>query len=183
MRTLRSSRPASPTTSMWRPFEGTPPAHGERSGIADASVGLRLRVWLTRGRLDRQIAAGRSCEATQALALRARQLAGHRTRRRVADSLRGVVEEADRRASPPLLTSVVIEQRAVRFGRLAILDLAEQLDGERPVDPRGVVLARTLLTDGLSPLFNMRAEQTVTEAASEAMDALATGLVMATHAA
>ncbi|MGA2320984.1 MAG: hypothetical protein ABSG95_09635 [Solirubrobacteraceae bacterium] len=135
-------------------------------------MALRLRVFVTRGKLDRQIAEGRPCEATAALTLRARQLTHPRTRQQIARSLREIIDYVDRHGSRRVISSVVIAPAAVRTGRRAILGLAERLEGTAPVNPRGVVLVRALLTDGLSPLFNPYSERTVTEAVFEVQEAL-----------
>jgi hypothetical protein len=129
---------------------------------------------MTRGRLDRQIAAGCPCDSTAALALRARQLVDPRSRLRLARSLRGVVEYVDRvGARPVLFSSVMIEREAVSADRETILGLVERLEGTAPVNPRGVVLARTLLTDGIgSPLSNRSCGRTVAEAVWDVADAL-----------
>jgi hypothetical protein len=149
---------------------------GARSISAGAPWALRLRVRVIRGRLDRQIAAGRSCESGAALALRVRQLIHPRTRRRVACGLRGVVEYVDRVGLRRDYSAVVIERAAVRAGREAILGLAERFEGSAPVTARGVVLARALLTDGFSsPLFNRYCERTVAEAVWEVADSAGVG--------
>src|ERR1017187_5667867 len=72
-----------------------------RAISAGASLALRLRVLVTRGRLDRQIAVGRTCAPAATLALRARQLSDPRTRQRTAENLRGVVAYVDRLGSRP----------------------------------------------------------------------------------
>jgi hypothetical protein len=150
----------------------TVPRHRERSVSAGSPIALRLRVYLTRGRLDRRIAAGRPCESTAALALRARQLSHPRTLRQVADQLRGIVDYVDRHGSRRTVSAVVVERAAVRAGREAILGLAERLERAAPATPRGVALAQVLLTDGLSPLFNGHCERTVTQTIWEVQDAL-----------
>ncbi len=133
---------------------------------------LRLKVFLTRGRLDRRIADGSRYEATDALALRVRQLTGEGNRRRVANELRGVVDWVDDCETGAFMSSVVIDRAAVRGGREAILGLAERLEAMDPVSARGVVLARALVTDGLSPLYNPLSERTVAEAVFAVQDAL-----------
>ncbi|HXN37380.1 MAG TPA: hypothetical protein VN892_05030 [Solirubrobacteraceae bacterium] len=137
-----------------------------------ASLGLQLKVYMTRGKLDRQIADGTPDEANSALALRTRQLTAPDTRREIAGSLRNIMDYADRRGSQPIISAVVIEPRAVRGGRRAILELAERLEATMPVSARGVALARALLTDSRSPLFNPHCERTVSEVAWEVKDAL-----------
>jgi hypothetical protein len=141
-----------------------------------APVWLRLRVYLTRARLNRQIAAGCPCESTAALALRARQLTHRRTRQRVARSLRAIVEYvaySERVRGRPPFSAVVIDRAAVRDGREAMLGLAERLDDAGLVSPQGVALAQALLSDGVSsPLSNPRCGRTVIEAVWEVADAL-----------
>jgi len=145
-----------------------------RSSAAGASPILRLRVYMTRPWLDRQLAAG-VVHASAALELRARQLTSPRTRRQLASALRGIVEYAERIGSRPTFSAVVIERRAVSGGRHAILGLAERLEGAEPVSARGVTLVRRFLTDGLGPLFNPRSEQTVIQVIWNIEDALQEG--------
>jgi hypothetical protein len=172
MRAMRSNQ-VSPVALQERSvFDAVPPLHGGRSASMGASLGLRSKVFVTRGRLDRQIAAGQPCEGSAALTLRARQLVHSRTQREIARNLRGIIGYVDRRGSRRGISSVIIERAAVRGGRRAIIELAEQLERAATVNPRGIVLARAFLTDGLSPLFNPHADRTVTEAAHEIQDAL-----------
>jgi hypothetical protein len=173
MRALRTSHQASSRVSEGRfTFDGIPPVGGGESTPESASLALRLKVFVARGRLDGQIAAGRRGESSPALALRARQLTDPRTRRRIARDLRGIVDYVHRYRSRTVISAVVIEPAAVRSGRGAILELARRLEGPAPVSPGGVVRARTLLTDGCSPLFNPHCERTVAQAVSEVHDAL-----------
>jgi hypothetical protein len=144
-----------------------------RAISAGASLALRLRVLVTRGRLDRQIAVGRTCAPAATLALRARQLSDPRTRQRTAENLRGVVAYVDRLGSRPDFSAVAIQRAAVRAGREAILGLADRLERGAPVSPRGVVLARTLLADGVSsPIFNPDCGRTVAQAVWDIADVL-----------
>jgi len=142
------------------------------SSSAGASVKLRLRVYLTRGTLDRQIAAGRPYLSTPALALRAEQLAEPRTRRQVAGTLRKIVEYADRRSAGPVSSAVVVEPVAVRNARHPILGLAERLEGPAQLNPAGIARAQVLITDGSSPLFDRNSPRTATQAIYEVQDAL-----------
>jgi hypothetical protein len=158
------------------PYEAAPFQRRARATSAGASPTLRLRVYVTRPWLDRRIAAGADCAATPALELRASQLASARTRRRLARELRALVEYAERVRSRPAYSAVVIDRRAVSRGRHAILGLAERLEGQAPVSPRGVTLVRRLLTDGLGPLFNPHSQQTVIQVVWNLEDALDVGL-------
>jgi len=152
-------------------FDAIPPHHPRQSS-SGAPLALRLRVRLTRGRLDRKIAAGERCGSTQAVALRAQQLTHQQTRRQIAGQLRAVVDYADRHRPGRTFSTVVIDVAAVTVGRHAILGLAERLAGAVPASPTGVALTQVLLTDGLSPLFNRNCERTVTQAIWEIEDAL-----------
>jgi hypothetical protein len=136
-------------------------------------LALRLRVRVARGKLDRQIAAGHSCDSIAALALRARQLVHPRARQSVAGDLRRIVGYVDRVGLGPVLSTVMIERAAVRDGREAILGLADRLDGTAPVSPAGVALALMLVSDGrYSPILNRYCERSVSEAVWEVADAL-----------
>ncbi len=127
---------------------------------------------MTRGALDRRIAAGRPYKSTAALALRARQLCDVRTRKQIAGSLRAVVDYAEYRSTHRVISAVVVEPAAVRRARNPILGLAERLEGPGQVNPAGVARAQVMLTDGLSPLYNRNCPRTVTQAIYEVQDAL-----------
>jgi hypothetical protein len=173
MRTPRSARPALPQPTT-RGVARETDSHLElgSASAAAARLALRLRVFATREKLDRQIAGARAFEVTDAFALRVRQLSEPRTRQRIAGELRGLLAHAEARRPGPVISAVVIEPRAVRAGRQAILGLAERLEAAAPVSPRGVVLARALLTDGRGAMYNPHCEQTVTEAVFAVQDAL-----------
>jgi|NGEPerStandDraft_6_1074524.scaffolds.fasta_scaffold00184_5 hypothetical protein len=164
-------------------YETVVPVDGVRSASAGAPLALRLNVYLTRGRLDRQLAAGHAHDGADELTLRAKHLTNPRTQRDIARNLRGIVRYVDRQESRKGISCVVISPRAVRGGRTAICELAEQLERAAPVNPRGIVLAQALLTDGNSPLFNPYSERTVAEATREIQDALLEEPTIGYHAA
>jgi hypothetical protein len=154
-----------------------PASHYRRSPgrkPAEAPVPLRLKVYLTRGRLDRQIAEGRPCGATAELALRAGQLTHPRMRQGVARNLRGLVDYVDTVGSRVVISAVVIDRAAVNAGREAILGLAERLEGSAPATAGGIVRVRRLLADGRSPFYNPDCERTVAEAIWDVVDELGT---------
>jgi hypothetical protein len=147
-----------------------------QAGTEAAGPLLRLRVYFTRGTLDRRIARGLELDATPASALRAKQLAAAPTRAELAADLRSVVRYSERVESrTPRLSAVMLEPARVRAGRSAILRLAERLEQQAPVSPQGVALTHVLLTDAASPLFDRDSERTVTEASCIAEDALVSG--------
>ncbi len=173
MRALRHSRPALAGSTPVRAAKS--PVRSARQGREEgrtSPLGLRVRALVGRRGLDRRILAGEPHDATPALALRAAQLTDPETRRQTAHRLRGIVSYVDRGGPRPLITAVVIDPPAVRSGRQAILGLAQRLEAGSPVQPRGVILAQRLLTDGLGPLFNPSSERTVVAAVWETVDAL-----------
>jgi hypothetical protein len=176
-RALVGAAPASIAPPSIRRRSATSARRHSRSGASAAATSrlLRLRVYLTRGSLDRQIARGVALADTPALTLRAHQLAAESARRSLAADLRHVVSYAERVESRTPLSAVMLEPARVRAGRGAILRLAERLEQDAPVSPQGVALARVLLTDAASPLFDRNSERTVTEAGCIADDALVSG--------
>ncbi len=154
------------TTRVWRSRSGR--------GVGVPRT-LRLRVYCSRGSLDRRIADGVALDATPAIALRAHQLADAPMRRSLAADLRRAVEHAERMESRSRLSAVMLEPARVRAGRASILRLAQRLEQPTPVSPQGVALAQVLLTDATSPLYNRDSERAVTEVSCIADDALVSG--------
>jgi hypothetical protein len=77
------------------------------------------------------------------------------------------VEPAPAAVSP--LTLVREELPAAAF---AVEELAERLEGDRPVDVRGVALARVLLADGAGIVYSRVRADALLRAAGEALRAL-----------
>jgi hypothetical protein len=98
---------------------------------------------------------------------RAAELTSRGERRRVARSLRSVLGAIEGPAAVRL-APVPVNWRALRTQRRAVEELAAVLaDTRRPVEPRGVVLARRLVWDFCeSPIYNpRRAERLAAELA------------------
>ena len=133
-------------------------------GITPVGLRRRLRVRLSHGRLDRGLADGWPPEAFEDLSLRAAQLAGLPTRRRVADSLRRLVRHAELAPFARLGSAVPVCRSSVLRWREGLLGLAERLDGPAPVNPCGVARALVLLTDGGSPFYNPHEAQQMGQA-------------------
>lgn len=125
---------------------------------------LRLRVRLHCRRLDHQLADGLVPDGFDDRELRARQLAGAGTRRRLACSLRGLVQETERPAAGLLSSAVPVCRRTVWPWREGLLGLAERLERPDPINPCGVARILVLLTDGAGPLYNQSAERSMSEA-------------------
>jgi hypothetical protein len=85
-------------------------------------------------------------------AARDARMARPAARRRLAEDLEQAIERAERRPAP-FSSAIPVNHQAVREARSALLDLAERLRAPRAVDPAGVRLAHTLLTDGGGPLY------------------------------
>jgi hypothetical protein len=133
----------------------------------------RLRVQLHRARLDQQLAEGVGNDSVDDRALRGRQLAGRRTRRRLARSLRARVKDAERPVGPQLSAAVPLSRRAVLASRESLLGLAERLESAAPVNPCGVARVLVLLTDGTGPLYSQGAADRLREAVWWIADGLA----------
>ena len=171
MRTLINTK-VSPAAPLARPaFDANRDASsaGSAAGPAGAPVGLRLRTAVGHRRLDRQIEGGCALSSPE-LALRARRLTDPRSRRELAASIRGAVRTVERPADR--ISAVMVDRTAVKHGRAALLDLADQVELASRVTPRGILLTRKLMSDGLSPLYNPRSERTVTEVAREIQEVL-----------
>lgn len=169
-----SARPTNPISSAagLRGREASPRPRSSRTRSPGPPVGLRLRVYLMRGRLDLRIAAGVVCETSEHLVLRSRQLTDPSNQRRIARDLRRVIDYAERHRSGAAISAVVIDAPSVLRGRRPIAELAEQLERAGPASPRGIVLAQALLSDGASPLFNRHADRTVASAVRGIREAL-----------
>jgi hypothetical protein len=114
-------------------------------------IGLRVRVLLRRGRLDRLLAAGSDPCWHPELELRAAQVTARRRRRVLAKSLERVVRDAQRPkrwACAAPLDSGAVEGAADELRALA----AGLVDRNRPA-AQGVFLAEQLLCDPASPLY------------------------------
>jgi hypothetical protein len=131
-------------------------------------------VFVSRRRLDRQIAAGDAGDAPE-LALRARQLTRPHSQRVLARSLRRVIKHVDAVGRGPNLSPVLVDRGAVSANRQAILGLADRLDRAGDVSSRGMVLVTDLLTDGAaSPLYRTGGGRALAEAIWGISDALGT---------
>jgi hypothetical protein len=116
-------------------------------------------VQLHRDRLNQQVADGFGTDPIEDQALRASQLAGMRSRRRLARSLRARVKDAERPAAPRMSAAVPPSRRAVLPWRESLLGVAERLESPVPVNPCGVARVLLLLTDGVGPLYNPEAAE------------------------
>jgi hypothetical protein len=112
---------------------------------------LWLQVLATRSRLDRSLAAGTSPATDARHTMRARQLVQPTARARLAAALLDAVRSVDE--SRFRVPAVPVDARAVRACDADLRTLAHALTDKRP-RAGGVVLARSLLTDGSGPLYS-----------------------------
>jgi hypothetical protein len=114
-------------------------------------LGLRLRVALSRARLDRALARDGGSVARRALAVRAGQLASPRGRAGVAASLERAFAAA--LGPHPPTSAVVPSPTAIRANCTAFLDLVDRLRSPEPVAAAGLARILVLLRDGSSALY------------------------------
>jgi hypothetical protein len=116
------------------------------------SIRLAILSRLQAGELDRQIAAGVDLRSSPLLATRARSLVRARRRNHLAAGLARGLKSAER-GGQRLSTALAPDRREVLAARVVIGALERRLRSSEPVDPRGVAILQTLLTDGESALY------------------------------
>jgi hypothetical protein len=116
-----------------------------------------LGVWLRKGSLDRSLAAGEDPAASSALSRRARQLTSRRRRAGLAASIRDLLDAAEE--GPRGFTAEVpIQRHAILRERQLLLQLANDLESDDDLTPRGIARVERLLIDGGSPVYMGGAE-------------------------
>ena len=123
-----------------------------QDGSALRRLALRARVFLSRRRLDQGLARGDQPTASPALALRAAQLVRPKYRADLATDLERLVEESQS-GSSFLSARAPFEYAEVLAARTELLATADALRSAAAVEPRGVAMLTTLLTDATSPLY------------------------------
>jgi hypothetical protein len=130
----------------------------------------RLSARLRSAALDRGLAAGQSPDSSAALALRAHVLLRPSIRRRTARSLRELPSYVGPASAAVGSLTLVREESPV--AAFAVEELAARLEGDLPVDVRGVALARVLLADGAGIVYSRVRAEVLLSAAGEALRAL-----------
>jgi hypothetical protein len=113
--------------------------------------------WLTdlfskRSLDDRLLSGGLSPDSGRGKA-RAEELLNPRHRAKSAQALRELVEEADEHHASMFSADLKVNRLAIRSSKVEVLSLARDLEELPDVDPRGVILADRLVTDGESPAY------------------------------
>lgn len=141
-----------------------------RSSARRLSPARRLLALGEGRKLDAKLAAGADPDQDPMLAHRAARLTTSRSRRALAAAVRNLVARSERpqglSAAAPLARANVLHERA------RLTQLADRLDGDRPVDARGVAATRLLLTDGTSPLYAGGDLRELAEAVETALNGL-----------
>lgn len=126
----------------------------ERGAPSAPALRARALAQLRQTALDQRLADGESCASDRELTARAWQITRPAARKRLASALDAVRAEAKRSRPQRQRGAVVPICRAeVEVARDELERLAERLRDPRPVRPRGVALARLLLSDGNGPLY------------------------------
>jgi hypothetical protein len=121
-----------------------------------AGLWRRAKVRMFGGRLDQDLARGFSPDATVEHSLRAAYLARTDQRQLMARALELVLGEATSPARPaagtarPMLSGVT--RSVVLANAYDVSRLATRLASSEPVSPRGLAMARSLVTNGAGPL-------------------------------
>jgi hypothetical protein len=154
------------------------------AGIAVAPPGWgrwtdNIRARLRARDIDEQLLNGGAPNRDPAVLVRRGKLIGRRYRSGLADALRRVVATA-RTGRGNKLASLPIRRRQVLASGSLILALADEIESEERVSPRGVILADRLIRDGDSPIYaplpvSRRYDETIEHAVRHARAALHLG--------
>src|SRR5262245_20155243 len=106
--------------------------------------------------IDDALLTGGVTDGRPALLLRRARLLRRRYRSVVARALRRLIAEA--RSNEPDFNAAKLPLKVRELLRNAslILTLADEVEREETVSPRGVILAERLVTDGDSPVYGLR---------------------------
>jgi hypothetical protein len=107
-----------------------------------------------RGRsIDDRLLAGQAPDGNRVTLARRARLLDRRYRSAVAGALRRMIEAARRHDRNPFVARIPLREEEVLDSEPLILTLADELEDEESVSPRGVILADRLIRDGNSPVF------------------------------
>ena len=119
--------------------------------------------------LDASLAAGSPPESSRLLAARARDIVSLHRRRSMAGNWEHVLRVAQRaRRAGTVAVAVPVCADRVVAAEPVIRDLMNRLTAPLPVPARGVAMARVLLTNGTSPVYNRRADVALNDAVAAA---------------
>jgi hypothetical protein len=103
--------------------------------------------------IDEKLLRGSTGETSPAVLVRQTRLLHGRYRAAVARGLRRIVAAARRRDRNMFAAQLPLREGEILDSEPLILTLADELEQEESVSPRGVIMADRLITDGGSPLY------------------------------
>lgn len=104
-------------------------------------------------RIDDRLLDGRAVNGDPVILVRRAQLLGRRYRSRLAAALRNLVAAAGRGGPTRLTARLHLRRRELLACGPLILTLADEIEEEEGISPRGIILADRLLRDGDSPVY------------------------------
>jgi hypothetical protein len=124
--------------------------------------------------LDEALAAGAAPESSRLLAARARDIVSLRRRLTAAGNWENLLQRARAQQLRPARLyapggAVPVRADEIVAAEPLIRDLMSKLTVPLPVAARGVAMARVLLTNASSPVYNWRPRVTLTAAVTEAV--------------
>jgi hypothetical protein len=134
----------------------------------------RLLARLRARSLDDRLLAGERPDESRQLMARSARVLEPEYRSEVAAALREMLDAAEHARRIFMKAQVRLREPQIIAARSQIRDLADQLEADAVVSPRGVILADRLIRDGESPLFLGRNES-VASAVEQALAALDPG--------
>jgi hypothetical protein len=140
----------------------------------------RIRARMFARSIDEKLLNGEAINGDPVIVVRRARLLNRRYRRKVASALRELVSAARRSDLNMFVAEIPLQADQVLENEPLILTLAEELEQEENLSPRGVILADRLITDGDSPVYapiplNRSFEETVESAVKRARAALHLG--------
>jgi hypothetical protein len=105
--------------------------------------------------IDDKLLNGGITEASPVVLVRRARVLSRRYRSAVARALRRLVASARRRERNMFAAQLPLHEREILASEPLILTLADELEQEESVSPRGVILADRLITDGDSPVYGL----------------------------
>jgi hypothetical protein len=127
-------------------------SHLDAGHCVAPALRARALATLRHAALDRRLADGADPADYRELTARAWQITRPNARGRLAAALEAILAGAEA-PRPHRGATVPASREEVTVARGEILRIVERLRDSRPVRPRGVALARRLLTDGTGPLY------------------------------
>ena len=103
--------------------------------------------------IDEQLLNGGASNGDPVITVRRARLLNRRYRSSIASSLRKLIDAARDTERPRFAAKLPLRRRQVLDCEPLILTLADELESEDRVSPRGVILADRLIRDGDSPVY------------------------------